>query len=109
MVATLISALLGAFGQIELKRGANLLEWDVVNIISNYHLIAGLAIYAISTVFYIYALKSGSDLSLLYPIIATSYIWVLLLSKIFFNENIQAINWFGCLVLILGITLVLWR
>lgn len=29
MVITFFSALLGAFGQIELKRGANLLEWDL--------------------------------------------------------------------------------
>jgi len=102
------SAFIGAVGQIEFKRGAGLFDLTFNGMITNYHIITGLCLYACATVLYLVALKEG-ELSLLYPIIATSYIWVLLFSKYFFDEPVNMINAFGVCIIIVGITLISYR
>ena len=53
----------------------------------------------------IYAFKHG-DVTVLYPIVALSYIWVSLLAANFFGEVINAYKWTGVIFIILGIVLV---
>lgn len=73
----------------------------------NVYLIAlGLVIYGIAAIILITALKGG-EISVLYPIIATSYIWVSLFSPIFFpSDNMNILKWFGVVFIILGVSLI---
>jgi undecaprenyl phosphate-alpha-L-ara4N flippase subunit ArnE len=48
----------------------------------------------------------GGDVSVLYPIVATSYIWVSLLSMYFFNENLNLFRWVGISVILTGIIFI---
>ena len=45
----------------------------------------------------------GGEVSVLYPIIATSYIWVSFLSIFFLNEIMNIFKWLGVAFIIAGI------
>ena len=102
---TVLSAFIGSIGQIEFKRGAETLQFNIQAFITNHHLLAGFFLYSISSLIYIYALSKGR-LSLIYPIIATSYIWTTLFANIFLNEPVNLTNWAGIALIIGGIILV---
>ena len=105
ILITAVAAFIGSIGQLEFKNGANNLQWDIKMLLTNYHLIIGVSVYALSTLLYVYALSKGS-LSILYPIIATSYIWTMLFSKIFLKEQVGLTSWAGVFFILLGVALI---
>jgi len=105
VLLTALAAFIGSIGQLEFKHGADNLQFDIKLLLTNYHLIAGVAVYALSTVLYVYSLSKG-NLSILYPIIATSYIWTLMFSKIFLKETVGLTSWVGVFFILLGVTLI---
>jgi uncharacterized membrane protein len=105
ILLTALAAFIGSIGQLEFKRGADNLQFDIKLLLTNYHLIIGVAVYAVSTVLYVYALNKG-QLSILYPVIATSYIWTLLFSRIFLKEQISLTGWAGLFFILFGVTLI---
>ncbi len=105
IILMLICTAFTSVAQILYKFGAGKLQFDLMSIITNIPVLSGLALYAIAAVILIIALKGG-ELSSLYPIIATSYIWVALLSSYFFNEAINVYRWIGVIVIFLGVSLV---
>jgi drug/metabolite transporter (DMT)-like permease len=86
-----------------MKIGSNQLS-DFSSIF-NLYLISGLVFYAIGAVLLIIALKYG-DLSMIYPFIALSFIWVTILSTYIFNEHVSVINWLGIIAILLGVSLI---
>ena len=105
IILVAVCAVIGALGQFEFKRGAENLSFDFGSLITNWHLILGLVLYMTATVLYVYALSHG-QLSVLYPIIATSYIWTALLAVTFLGEKMSVVNWAGILFILLGVGLV---
>ena len=83
IILVVIITLLTSAAQIFYKKGADILVFDFLSIITNYYLIIGLFLYFLGAVLLIIALRKG-ELSVLYPIIALSYVWVSLLSPLFF-------------------------
>jgi len=105
IILVFICTLLTSSAQVLYKFGAEQLTFNIVDLIQNYYIIGGLALYAVGAVLLITGLKGG-DLSVLYPIVATGYIWVAFYSMFFFNEPMNFIKWFGILVIIGGISLI---
>jgi len=105
LLLTALAAFIGSIGQLEFKQGANNLQFDIKLLLTNYHLIAGIVVYSVSTVLYVYALNK-ENLSILYPIIATSYIWTLMFSKIFLKEPVGLTSWAGVFFILLGVALI---
>ena len=105
LLLTALAAFIGSIGQLEFKQGADNLQFDIKLLLTNYHLIAGVVVYSVSTVLYVYALNK-ENLSILYPIIATSYIWTLLFSKIFLKEPVGLTSWAGVFFILLGVALI---
>jgi uncharacterized membrane protein len=105
ILLTALSAFIGSIGQVEFKRGTEGLRFDIQALLTNYHLLAGLFIYALSTLIYIYALSKGR-ISIIYPLIATSYIWTTLFASTFLKEPVSLTNWVGLILILLGVTLV---
>ena len=105
LLLTALAAFIGSIGQLEFKRGADNLQFDIKLLLTNYHLIIAVTVYALSTVLYVYAL-SKQNLSILYPIVATSYIWTLMFSKIFLKEQVGLTSWTGVFFILLGVTLI---
>jgi len=94
-----------SIAQVFYKLGAARLEFDLFALITNLPLIIGMVLYILGAVIMIIAFRGG-EVSVLYPIIATSYIWVSLLSIYFFNENLNLFRWIGILVVITGVIFI---
>jgi uncharacterized membrane protein len=102
---TIITTIFTSTAQVFYKFGAAKLEWNIWALITNYELIVGVLLYAVGAAILIVALKGG-EVTVVYPIIATSYIWVTLLSSVIFHETINAFKWAGVGLIIVGITFI---
>ena len=105
IVMVLVTAFLAAVGQLFFKWGAASISLSLRSWLLNWHLIGGLALHGVGFVLLVIALKHG-NLSILYPILATSYIWVALLSVRFLDEPFSAAQWGGVLLIVGGISLI---
>ena len=91
--------------QIFYKMGADRLQFNIISIITNWHIISGLILYGLGAVLVIIALRGG-EVTVLYPIITSSYIWVSLGSVYFFGEKMNSFKWIGIFLIILGIIII---
>jgi len=105
ILITVAATFLGGFGSLLLKLGAAKFKLNIVALLKNYKLIAGLSLYVLASIMFIVALKYA-ELSLLYPIIALSYVWAVLLSIKYLNEKMSLNKWVGVAFIILGVALI---
>lgn len=101
VLATLVSSL----GPIFMKKGSKRFRLSLDGILHNYNLIFGIMLYGISTIIFIPALRGG-ELSVLYPFVSLSYIWVSILSVRILNEKMNTLKWFGILLIIIGVSFI---
>jgi multidrug transporter EmrE-like cation transporter len=95
--------LIGAAAQIFMKLGANTLEkTSPLDILSNPSLFFGYCLYAMSTVLLVLALRKG-QLSILYPVISLTYVWVTVLSLLIFQETMNVYKAVGLIVVVIGV------
>lgn len=72
----------------------------------NLYLILGFIFYGFSAVTIVVAFKFG-ELSVLYPILATSYIWIGLFSPLIFENDVMNVyKWAGIGIIIIGVCLM---
>lgn len=96
----------GAIAQILIKYGANMLpNGHPVSMITNLHLMAGYSLYGISTILLVLALRDG-ELSILYPVISLTYVWVTFLSVMFFKESLNLFKILGVFIIVAGVTVL---
>ncbi len=98
----IICTLINSIAQVFYKFGANNLELSLTGIIYNYFIWAALILYFFSAMLLIKAFKY-SDLSLLFPIIATGFVWVTLLARFIFQETISLTKWIGISFIFFGV------
>jgi len=101
----ILASLVGSFGPILLKKASAKKLSDVRSLMKNYPLMLGVFLYGIGTILFIPALKGG-DLSILYPFVALTYIWVSLLSVKFLGEKMNSTKWGGIAFIIIGVSLI---
>ena len=102
----IVCTIFTAAGQIFYKFAANTINSLNISIIFNPFLIVGLAFYAIGLIFLILAFKNG-EVSIMYPILALSYVWVSILSPIFFTtDSMTPTNWVGIAFIVVGVSFV---
>ena len=103
IILMFVGTVFTSIGQIFLKSGVD----SASNIVTafNFALIVGLLLYAFALVLVLRAYKEG-ELSVLYPIFALSYIWVVLLSNFIFSEAISTLKIIGIFAIFIGITLI---
>lgn len=94
-----LCTLLTSSAQILYKTGAEQLPL----IFFNWPLIAGMCLYGLGAILLVIALRGG-ELTVLYPIIATSYVWVVILALLFLGEPIHYLRLTGIALIILGIS-----
>ena len=97
--------IVGAFGPILLKKASAKKLSSIKSLSTNYHLFGGVALYAAGTILFIPALKGG-DLSVLYPFVSLSYIWISLLSVKFLGETMNKLKWLGIALIIVGVSFI---
>ena len=105
ILLVLFTTLLTSSAQILWKKGSATLQPNIVSIITNYYLIGGILLYVVGGTLIILAFRGG-EVSVLYPIIATSYIWVSFLSMRFLGEMMNNFKWIGITSIIVGIIFI---
>ena len=101
----LFCTLLTSTAQIFYKWGVEKLSWNILSIITNVSLLMGMLLYAVGGILLILSFRGG-EVSVLYPIIATSYIWVSFLSIYYLNEVMNLFKWVGVFIIMAGIILI---
>lgn len=112
--------ILGAAAQLLIKRGTATMgplidpaagsaiaqiPWIAWRILTNPPLFGGLACYGLSTILLVLALRYG-ELSVLYPIIALTYVWVTILSVAMLGESVNAFKLLGLAFIVLGVAVL---
>jgi multidrug transporter EmrE-like cation transporter len=98
--------IIGAAAQIFFKLGANSLAKPTpVQILTNPSLLLGYSLYGVSTMLLVLALRKG-QLSLLYPIISLTYVWVTLLSIMIFKETLNVWKALGLAIVVAGVAVL---
>lgn len=94
-----LCAFLAATAQIFQKMGGNSLP-DIT-----WPIFAGILIYTIGWIVFITALKEG-DVTVIFPIVATSYVIVTIYALLIFNEPISMLRWAGVILIFAGVAMI---
>jgi drug/metabolite transporter (DMT)-like permease len=97
--------LLGAAAQILMKVGMAHFQLNLWAMMTNLPLIAGYALYGVFTLVLVLALREG-ELSMLYPIIALTYVWVTLLSYWLLREPPNIYKNVGIATIVIGVAVL---
>jgi uncharacterized membrane protein len=102
MLLVFACTVLGAAAQILMKIGMARFDPHLAALVTNVPLIAGYVLYGINTLMLVLALREG-ELSMLYPIIALTYVWVTLLSYALLHETANLYKNVGIATIVLGV------
>jgi len=105
MALVLFCTLLTSTGQLFWKIGADKFDFNLISILTTYEIFVGLFLYSIGGILIIISLRGG-EVSTLYPLIATSFIWVNFLSYYYLGEAFNVFKWIGIFTIIGGIILI---
>ncbi len=106
ILLVILSTLFICVGQILWKFGIDrVVSWvDVLNL----PLILGFVFYGVSALVMIIAFKHG-ELSVLYPILATSYVWIGIFSPLIFEADVITVyKEIGIGIIVLSVCLIGW-
>lgn len=78
---------------------------DVILVMLSPWVMAGLALYVIATVVWIYLL-SRMPLSVLYPMQSLAYVAAVVVAIVVFKEQVSLLRWTGVVVILFGAVLV---
>jgi drug/metabolite transporter (DMT)-like permease len=104
---TVLCTLLGAAGQVLIKLGAAQLGQSAspLAMVTNPLLFGGYVLYGLMTALFVLALRD-EELSLLYPIIALTYVWVMGLSIWLFGESFNLAKGLGVVTIVAGVSVL---
>lgn len=96
-------ALLGGIAQLLLKQGSGSAKglWGYINPL----IFAGLFLYGVSMLIYLWALPQG-EVSVIYPLIACSYVFVLILATVFLKEHLTIWKIIGSLGIVASVWVI---
>ena len=80
-------------------------QTGLVALLTNWPLLAGYACLGANTLLLVAALREG-QLSVLYPIIALTYVWVTILSPMLFPDQLNADKIIGVAFIVGGVSLI---
>jgi drug/metabolite transporter (DMT)-like permease len=87
-----------------MKFGTNHLKLhpSLAGLLTDYPLLGGMLLYGVGAVLMVAALRHG-ELSVLYPLISLSYVWVAILSVMIFGEIMNPYKVAGICVIMAGV------
>jgi len=117
LVMVAIAVTLGSFGQVSMRWGMQVfgplgepgkaMVVKLVQAVFTPYVFLGLALYAVSSMFWLVVLSQGKALNYVYPLVASSYVIVLILSWIFLGErSIPLTRVAGVVLICLGVVFV---
>ena len=105
IAAVIIAAFMGSFGSLCFKLGSEKLEFNIKGLLANTVLLKGILIYGASTLVYVAGIKGG-ELSVLFPLVSTGYIWVVILSMKYLDEKMNKLKLIGMAGIMVGVILI---
>ena len=97
--------ILGSAAQLLIKTGMNHFSLSVFALATNIPLVAGYTLYGVNTLMMVLALKNG-EMSMLYPIIALTYVWTTLASYLLLGEPSNLYKNVGIVTIVLGVAVM---
>jgi len=102
-----LCTVVGAAAQMFIKTGANTLAHPgfvgaMLGMLTNPMLFTGYALYGVNTILLAVALREA-ELSLLYPIIALTFVWVAILSVLILHEAMNPLKLSGIAIIVIGV------
>ena len=111
-ILIIMSIVLGAFGQIAMKLGTSQIVVDGLSVtaqllryFSNIPILLGLALYTFSAILWIFAI-ARVQLSIAYPMVASGYVLVVILSYLIFHEPISILRLLGLFIIVVGVIVI---
>ncbi len=104
VLLVLFASLIGSFGAVFLKLGAEKLKGGFHNIV-NWRLVAGIALFLGSSIPFLMGIKNG-ELSVLFPMVSMSYVFAMVWSKLFFKEKITMAKAMAVGVILAGVVCI---
>ena len=84
----IMATLIGAIGALFFKKVSNRMNKNILSLLKDKSLYLGVLLYGLSALIFVFGLKFG-ELSVLYPVVSLSYVWVVILSLIFLKEKMN--------------------
>ena len=109
-----LCTLFGAAAQILIKTGAPALDASqlgtdpiafIISLILNPPIILGHVFLGVNLVLLTLALREG-QLSILYPIIGLTYVWVTILSPLYFDDQMNVSKGLGVALIVIGVSCI---
>jgi drug/metabolite transporter (DMT)-like permease len=111
LVLAFLCTLIGAVAQLLIKSGAPKLTVEptlvrtAIGALSNSHLMGGLCLYGLSAILLVLALRHG-ELSMIYPVIALTFVWVTILSAVVVGETMTPSKMVGIGIIVAGVAVL---
>jgi|SRR3989338_3460926 len=105
IILMVLCTLFTAFGQLFFKFGARSFSFNLQGILFNYPLLIGFFFYGVGSLLLIFALRQG-DLSQLYPFIALTFVWVLIIAVAVFHESFNSFKIAAIILIFFGIIFI---
>lgn len=105
MALVFFCTVLNAAAQLFFKRASAQFSLNLIDDATNVSLILGLLLYGGFFIAMVLALRQG-ELSMLYPIISLSYVWVTLLSYTLLGERPSLFKNIGIAVIVVGVAIL---
>lgn len=90
---------------VAVHAGSVSVQAAIMGIFTNPAIFSGYCLYGVFTVLFVYALRHG-ELSILYPLISLSYVWVAITAVVAFHEAINPLKLAGIAIIIAGVTVL---
>ncbi|HLC90740.1 MAG TPA: EamA family transporter [Candidatus Nanoarchaeia archaeon] len=103
LLLLLAAGFLGALATLEMKKGVD--KHHLFRLVYSSHALKGFLFMALSTAFYLAALRK-EELSVVYPLVSTTYIWITIFSVKQLGEKMNAWKWIGLIGVLIGVILV---
>ena len=108
IVLMVLCTIFTSLGQVLWKMGVGRISTAAWQSFFNLPFVLGFAAYGIGAIFLLLAFRRG-ELSVLYPIVATSYIWVSITSPWLFPADVMnGWKWAGVILILFSVSLLGW-
>ena len=104
MLLVMFASLIGSFGAVFLKLGAEPLKNGLRHIF-NWKLAMGIGLFLGSSVPYLMGIRRG-EISVLYPMVSLSYMFAMIWGKFFFNEKLTLAKMAAVAIILAGVVCI---
>ncbi len=110
MLLVFLCTLIGAAAQVLFKLGSGSMSGAnpvqmLLHVLMSPTLLLGYACYGVNTLLLVLALRKG-ELSMTYPVISLTYVWVSILSVIIFHESMNMFKVVGLGIVVAGVAVL---